>query len=188
MSITTTSSGSSAPPSAALSFWSFLLLLLKCAVCPACLSLFGAVFAGARLGLLGDERFHGSIVAVALVADFFILRAAMRHHRNRWPLVLCVSGGTLALLGHFVAEAVEYAGFALLMLAAVQNVVLLRRHRSSGGSCCADEHHLRMQLQHRPLEHACESKRAETAFSSKWFRAPAEPHSHEESIHDINVR
>jgi hypothetical protein len=130
---------SKGPPSRAVQFWSFALPVLKCAVCPACLSIFGGLFAGARMGFLGDERLHGSIIAIALVADFFILRAAMRHHKNRWPLGLCLGGGAVAILGHFTAEVVEFVGFALLMLAAIHNVVLLRRHRREGGSCCAHE-------------------------------------------------
>ena len=89
------------------------------------------------MGLLGDERFHGSILAVALVADLFILRAAMRHHKSRWPLILCLAGGSVAAVGHFTAEVVEFVGFGLLMVAAVQNLVLLRRHRREGGVCCA---------------------------------------------------
>jgi hypothetical protein len=126
-------------PTAAVQFLSFALPVLKCAVCPACLSVLGGLFAGARMGLLGDERVHGSIIALALVADFFILRAAMRHHGSRWPLLLCLAGVAVAVLGHFTAEAVELIGFGILMLAAVQNVVLLRRHRKQGGSCCTHE-------------------------------------------------
>lgn len=132
---------SSERPSQAVQFWSFALPVLKCAVCPACLSIFGGLFAGARLGFLGDERFHGSIIAIALVADFFILRAAMRHHKNRWPLGLCLGGGVVAIVGHFTAETVEFIGFGLLMLAAIHNVVLLRRHHREDGSCCAHEIH-----------------------------------------------
>lgn len=127
-------------PGLALQFWSLALPVLKCAVCPACLSLYGGLFAGARLGFVGDERFHGTVVALAVVADLFILRAAMRHHGNPWPLALCVAGGAVATVGHFTAEGVEFTGFALLMLAAVANLVLLRRHRQEGGSCCANEH------------------------------------------------
>lgn len=130
---------SSQPPSRALNFGSFILPILKCAVCPACLSLFGGVFAGARMGLLGDERFHGGILAVALVADLFILRAAMRHHRSRSPLILCLTGAAVAVIGHFTAEVLEFVGFGLLLLAAIQNFVLLRRHRKAGGACCAHE-------------------------------------------------
>ena len=128
-------------PGRAVQFWSFALPVIKCLVCPACLSVFGGLFAGARLGFLGDERFHGGIIAVALIADFFILRAAMQHHGNRWPLGLCLAGGAIAILGHFSAEVVEFIGFGLLMLAAIYNVVLLRRHRREGGSCCAHEAH-----------------------------------------------
>ena len=130
-----------ATASPALQLWSLLLPVLKCAVCPACLGIFGGLFAGARIGFLGSERFHGVLLAVALLADLFILRAAARHYRNRWPLVLCIIGGAVAVAGHYIAEAMEYAGFALLMAAAVQNVVLLRRHRHQGGPCCADHEH-----------------------------------------------
>jgi len=129
-----------ATPSSALQFWSFVLPVLKCAVCPACLSIFGGLFAGARMGFLGFERFHGWIIAVALVADYFVLRAAMKHHKNRWPLILCVLGGAVAVAGHFTTERVEYFGFALLMVAAFYNVYLLRQHRSEGGACCAHDY------------------------------------------------
>jgi len=127
------------PPGRAIRLWSLALPVLKCAFCPACLSLFGGLLAGARMGFVGDARFHASLIAVALVADFFILRAATRHHRNRWPLALCIAGGLVAIVGHFTAEALEYAGFGLLMLAAVQNIVLLRRHRREDGSCCVHD-------------------------------------------------
>jgi hypothetical protein len=98
------------------------------------------VATGARIGFLGSERFHGALLAVALLADLLILRAAAKHHHSRWPLGLCILGGAVAVAGHFVAESLEYAGFALLMAAAVQNVVLLRRHRQQGGACCDHEH------------------------------------------------
>jgi|SRR5688572_20770816 hypothetical protein len=140
-----------ATASPALQLWSLLLPVLKCAVCPACLSLFGGLFAGARIGFLGSERFHGALLAVALLADLFILRAAAKHHRNRWPLVLCIVGGAVAVAGHFVAEEMEYAGFALLMAAAIQNVVLLRRHRHQGGACC--EHDARTHATTPAHEH-----------------------------------
>lgn len=124
-------------PSRSLQLWSLLLPLLKCAVCPACLSVLGGAVAGARLGILGDERLHGSLLLVALLGDVILLRAAWRHHGSRWPLLTCLVGGALALAGHVTYEAVEYAGFGLLMVAAVQNIVLLRRHRAEAGGCCA---------------------------------------------------
>ncbi|MDD9944659.1 MAG: hypothetical protein OXU20_26675 [Myxococcales bacterium] len=133
----TTTEASLATNTRAVQFWSFVLPVLKCAICPACLSVFGGLFAGARMGFLGDERVHGSLIAFALVADLVILQAAIRHHGNRWPLGLCVAGGAIAVLGHVTAEALELAGFGLLILAAVQNVVLLRRHKRAGGNCCA---------------------------------------------------
>lgn len=141
----------SAGPGAALQFWSFVLPVLKCALCPACLSILGGVFAGARMGFVGSERFHGALLAVALLADVFILRGGMKHHQSRWPLVLCAGGGAIALLGHLVAEPLEYLGFALLMAAAVQNVVLLRRHRKHGGACC--EHDARTHATTPAHEH-----------------------------------
>lgn len=126
-------------PRRAVQFWSFALPVLKCAVCPACLSLFGGVFAGARLGFVGSEGFHGSVLAVALVADFFILGAAMRHHQSRGPMILCLSGGVLALAGHLIAPSLEFVGFGLMMLAAAYNLFLLRRRRSQDSCCCTQE-------------------------------------------------
>ena len=117
----------------------FVLPIVKCAVCPVCLSLFGGVFAGARLGLLGDERLHILVIMAAVVLDLLILKAAARHHKSVLPVWLCGTGGFLALMGHFTVETLEYAGFALLIVAAIANLVLLRRHRKHGGPCCAHE-------------------------------------------------
>ena len=121
----------------AIQVWSFILPILKCAVCPACLSIFGSLFAGARMGFLGDTRMHMGIIGAALVADIAILYAAMQHHQSRLPLVACSVGGTLALAGHFTHEAVEFVGFAILMFAAAYNYVLIRRHHREEGSCCS---------------------------------------------------
>ena len=126
-------------PGLVLQIGAFVLPALQCAVCPLCLGVFGGALAGARLGFLEDERLHLGLILVALVADVFILRAAVRHHQNRGPLALCVAGALSALAGHLVAEALEYAGFAALMVAALWNVVLLRRHRPRGGACCAHQ-------------------------------------------------
>lgn len=123
-------------PSRSLQVLSIALPVLKCAVCPACLSIFGGLFAGARMGMLGDERIHGWVIALALTADVFILWSAIRHHRNRWPLGLCFAGAMLAVSGHFIAESLEFAGFGLLMIASLQNAWLIRRHRHIEGSCC----------------------------------------------------
>jgi hypothetical protein len=117
-----------------------VLPILKCAVCPACLSIFGSVFAGARLGFVESERWHGVIILVALVADFGILWASTRHHARYGPLALCVAGAAIAVVGHLFSELVEYAGFALLLGAGLWNLALLRRHRRAAGSCCAHEH------------------------------------------------
>lgn len=143
---TTKSDAGAVSPSRAIQLGSFLLPVLKCAVCPACLGVFGSLFAGARIGLLGDEHVHGAVIAFALVADFAILYAALRHHQNRWPLGLCIGGGILAVTGHLTSEAIELAGFGVLMLAAVLNVVALRRHRRQGGSCCAHDGEVQTRL------------------------------------------
>ena len=117
----------------------FVLPFVKCAVCPVCLSLFGGVFAGARLGLLGDERLHILVITAAVILDLVILKAAARHHKSSLPAWLCGAGGLIALMGHVTVERLEYVGFVLLIVAAVTNLVLLRRHRKYGGPCCAHE-------------------------------------------------
>ena len=116
------------------------LPILKCAVCPACLGIFASLFAGARIGFVQLERWHGILLLSALVADAIILGASARHHRRRGPLWLCAFGGLLAASGHYVVESLEYAGFALLLAAGIWNLVLLRRHHHHAGSCCAQPH------------------------------------------------
>ena len=130
------------PPGAWLQVGSLLAPIVKCAFCPVCLGLFGSALAGARLGVLGDERFHLALIAVAVVFDVAILGAAFRHHRRRAPLILCGSGALAAIAGHVGSGAVplEYVGFGALMLAALWNVVLLRRHhRHHSTACCAHD-------------------------------------------------
>lgn len=70
------------------------------------------------------------VIAAALVADFFILRAAKTHHKSRSPMWLCVTGAISAVAGHLLSELLELVGFSLLIAAAIQNFVLLRRHRT----------------------------------------------------------
>lgn len=123
-----------------LQVWSLVLPVLKCAFCPVCLSAIGGLLSGARLGVLGDERYHAWLIAVAVVADLAILRAAARHHGNSGPLWLCAAGAALAGLGHAVGEVVEMSGFVVLMAAAVWNVVLIRRHHGGESACCAHGH------------------------------------------------
>lgn len=134
------SNTASLPNSTLVQWLSFALPVLKCAVCPACLSIFGGALAGARLGFLADEGAHAAILFGAVALDIVILGAAARHHNSPWPLALCVSGAVVALLGHFTNELIEYAGLALILTAALHNLVLMRRHRAHGGSCCAHDH------------------------------------------------
>jgi hypothetical protein len=111
------------------------------------LGILGSVFAGARLGLVELERWHVAVVLVALVADFAILGASIRHHARKGPLVMCLAGAGLAVGGHFSVEVVEYLGFALLFAAGIWNLLLLRRHQREIGSCCSHHHGA-------PVEHA----------------------------------
>lgn len=130
------------PPGLWLQVGSALLPMLKCALCPVCLGTVGSAFAGARLGFLADERRRGGLILFAVVADMAILGESARHHRHKWPLMLCCIGAVAAMFGHFGEEvAVEYVGFAALMIASVWNVVILRRHRRLAGACCAHEVH-----------------------------------------------
>lgn len=116
------------------------LPILKCAVCPACLSVFGSLLAGARFGFLEDERLHGAVILAALLADFLILGASLRHHRRWGPLGVCAAGALLAVAGHFTSELVEYGGLSLLLAAGIWNLILLRRHHREGADCCAHRH------------------------------------------------
>ena len=121
-----------------LSIGSIAMPVLKCAVCPVCLGMFGSVVAGARLGFLADERLHGALIVFAIAVDATILVASLRHYGRIGPLLLCSVGAFFALLGHFGlgVEVLEYAGFALLMIASLWNVRLLFAHRHEEGTCC----------------------------------------------------
>ncbi len=123
--------------SRALQMWSLLLPILKCALCPVCLGLYSGLFAGARVAFLGNESVHGALFATVVVVDVVVLWAAAKHHQRVAPLVVCVVGAGIALLGHWLAEIVEYVGFGLLLFAALWNVRLMRRaHRND---CCVSD-------------------------------------------------
>lgn len=129
-------------PSRILQLGSFILPILKCAVCPACLSLLGGAFAGARLGVLGDEQLHEVIVAIALIADALVLGLAFRHHRAAGPLTVCGIGAMLVVAGHLQhANHVEVAGFLVLIIAAFWNWRVLRRHHRQNHSTCTHCNH-----------------------------------------------
>ena len=129
----------------ALQALSVALPIFKCAACPACLSLWGTLFAGARVGVFEDERAHALVLLLAVVVDFAILGASLRHHGSRGPLIVCAAGAVLALGGHFVGEAVEYAGLAVLMGVGLWNFLLLRAHQHRPGGCCSPEAFERQQ-------------------------------------------
>ena len=142
--MTTHQSSQSLLPAASASLWlrvgAILLPIVKCAVCPACLSIFGSLFAGARFGFVQLEPWHELVILVALIADFAVLGASFRHHRRGTPLWLCAAGAALIVLGHLFAESLESLGFALLLVAGIANVVLLRRHHRHTGNCCDHGH------------------------------------------------
>ena len=121
----------------ALQALSVALPIFKCAACPACLSLWGTLFAGARIGAFEDERAHALVLLLAVVVDFVVLGASLRHHGSHGPLIVCAAGAVLALGGHFVGETVEYAGLAVLMGVGVWNLRLLRAHRHRPDGCCS---------------------------------------------------
>jgi hypothetical protein len=127
------------PPGLWLQLGSLLLPILKCALCPMCLGIIGSAVAGARFAFLADERLHGGLLLGALVADAAILARSRRHHGQWGPLVVCAVGAVLAAAGHFLltTEALELAGFAVLMVSSIWNARLLWVHRRSHPSCCA---------------------------------------------------
>lgn len=137
----TSTTAPSTPPSLSLRAGAIILPILKCLACPACLSIWGSLLAGARIGFLEDEGLHGGIILAALVADAAILWASFRHHARRGPLSLCAAGALFAVAGHFASTVLEYAGFAVLLAAGIWNAIILRRHHRQVGSCCEHGHH-----------------------------------------------
>jgi hypothetical protein len=138
--MTTYQNSQALSPAAPASLWlragAILLPIVKCAVCPACLSIFGSLFAGARFGFVQLEPWHEVVILVALIADFAVLGASFRHHQRHTPVWMCAAGAALIVLGHLFAESLESLGFALLLIAGVANVILLRRHHRHAGNCC----------------------------------------------------
>lgn len=130
-----------------LQMLSLLLPLLKCAVCPVCLSLYGGLFAGARLGAVGLGQLPEWLLSVVLVADLAILGLAFRHHRRLGPLLVCAVAGGLVGAGHMASsERLELLGFAALIGTAFWNWWLLRElHRSPEAVCSHCAHHRHLQ-------------------------------------------
>lgn len=119
-----------------LQVWSLVLPVLKCAVCPACLSLYGGLFAGARLGAAGAGVLPLWLFGAALLADVVILGLAWRHHRQVGPLALCVGGAVLVSFAHLTErEALEFVGLFALVATSLWNWAILRSHHRSGAAC-----------------------------------------------------
>lgn len=128
-----------------LQVWAVILPLLKCAVCPACLSLYGGIFAGLRAGAGGVRMLPTWLLLVALGADLFILGAAFRRHHRGGPLVACCAGAAVVLFAHWIEfESLELVGLSLLMATGLWNWWILRKHHTANlGSCstCGHDHH-----------------------------------------------
>lgn len=124
---------------------SLLLPALKCALCPACLSLYGGLFAGARFGAAGVYELPSSLLAGVLVVDLLVLLFAFREHRKSGPLWSCILGGGLMVVGHITAhEVVEFVGLGTLIATSLWNWRLLRKHHRSHHSAdcgCGHTHH-----------------------------------------------
>jgi hypothetical protein len=142
--LTSTSSAAAArattakPPSRWLRAGSVLVPLVKCAVCPVCLGLFGTALAEASASHQLDERVHWALSAFAVAAGLAVLLPSFRHHLRPEPLALWAAGSALAAAGHVSeAQAQESVGFALLLASSLLNLLLLRRYVAPS-SCCND--------------------------------------------------
>jgi hypothetical protein len=96
------------------SWWSALLPIFACALCPACISAWAPLLATAGVGLALTESHHVALLlgTIALSLGF----AAWRARRTRaWvPVLLTAIGGASMLAGHVLNDNAMLAGLGVL--------------------------------------------------------------------------
>ena len=90
---------------------------IACAFCPACLSIYGAVWKAVGLGALVSEGSHHVVLAVAIAVTLVLAARVARQRRAASPLAIAAIGSVLLTVGHAdEAVAVEWLGLAVLVV------------------------------------------------------------------------
>jgi len=105
--------------------------VLACAVCPACLSVWGSALASLGLGVVLSEAQHHALLAIAVVIALW-LAARRARSLGRWRYAVATALGCALLVGaHLAGEvaALSAAGVAALLAAGIAE----QRHRRRAG-------------------------------------------------------
>jgi len=97
-----------------VSWWSALLPIFACALCPACIAAWAPLLATAGLGLALTESHHTGLLlgTIALALGVAVWRA--RRTRAWFPVLLTTTGGAFMLAGHVLNENAVLAGLGVL--------------------------------------------------------------------------
>jgi FtsH-binding integral membrane protein len=117
------------------SWWSALLPILACALCPACISAWAPLLATAGLGLALTESHHTALLLGAIAVSLVVAVWRARRTQAWVPLLLTTTGGASMLAGHLLDDNVLLAGLgALCFLSAAALGVLPSRSASRRAS------------------------------------------------------
>jgi hypothetical protein len=116
-------------PPAGAGWWSLLLPILACALCPACVTTYAKVFAVLGVGFGLSETQHVALLVVALAGSLGVSAWRTVRTGRRWPLSVAVVGATAVVIGHAVPSAhlLEWVGVAILLAGGLTEHFRLRR-------------------------------------------------------------
>jgi hypothetical protein len=109
-------------------WWSMLLPALACAVCPACLATYAQLLSMIGISVALSETQHLSLMVLALATSVLVSAWRAQRIRSAWPIVAALSGASLMLTGHLLAEAhwLEWTGVLVLLGGGLAERFLLR--------------------------------------------------------------
>ncbi|MBP8808912.1 MAG: hypothetical protein KBG48_15080 [Kofleriaceae bacterium] len=118
-----------ARPPAGAGWWSLLLPILACALCPACVTTYAKLFAVLGVGFGLSETQHVALLVVALAGSLGVSAWRTVRTGRRWPLSVAVVGATAVAIGHAVPSAhlLEWVGVAILLAGGLTEHFRLRR-------------------------------------------------------------
>lgn len=114
-------------------FWSALLPVVACAVCPACLATYTKLLSLVGVSVGFGEGLHHLLLVVALVLSMSVSGWRSWRTGRAWPLLIAAAGSALVSGGHLFGEhqAIEWAGVLVLLAGGSSEHFRLRRRAAS---------------------------------------------------------
>jgi hypothetical protein len=106
------------------SLFAVALSVLTCATCPFCVTAYAGLASMLGVGFAIGSEAHGALVLVSVAATLAVIAWGKRRTQSWMPLLGAVFGAVLVICSELElgGAAIEYGGFALLMLGSLGNL------------------------------------------------------------------